>query len=290
MDSRKQIIDYIERCYQSYLGRQSDVLFNSATDELFHSILDVPICKDIISNVKRTHPIEVELLKQNQKTEYFKYFKSITKSVEYYISYCLHWYEYIQPEIERYPMQGYDEECHWLHSNIRGTNDTMLLFKTDFARPILNYIINQLNEEVYLLHVLERFKQRTERFRTIKISSKTKETELQKELFLYLFDQGLELGNSTNIGNGEVDFIININGAPFIIEAKFYTKKKSHKKYLSQLKDYMSKVSGKWGCLYIFTTEDVSFELETKSDNIFVKTIYVGNNSPSNRTTLIKTI
>ena len=187
MDYRNQIIDYIERCYQSYLGRQSDVLFNSATDELFHSILDVPICKDIISHVKRTHPIEVNLLKQNQETEYFEYFTSITKSREYYISYCLHWYEYIQPEIERNPMQGYDEECHWLHSNIRGTNDTMLLFKTDFVRPILNYIINQLNEEVYLLYVLEGFKQRAERFRTIKISSKT---------HVLLFKKSLLSGNS----------------------------------------------------------------------------------------------
>lgn len=287
MDNRRQIIDYIERCYQSYLERQSDVLFNAATNDLFDLVLNIPICKDIIFNIKELIPVNKDLLESNQEKEYFSYVNDITKSSEYYISYSLHWYDYIRNIKGIHSPQGYDQECGWLNSNIRGDNDTMMLFKTDFVRPILNYIIEKLDEEVFLLYVLERFKQRVERFKTINITSKTKELDLQKELFLYLFDKGLEIGNSTNIGNGEVDFIIDINGSPFIIEAKFFKKGKSIKKYLSQLKDYMSKVSAKWGCLYIFTNEDVFFELKSDSNNIFVKTIYVGDNNPSNRKTKI---
>ena len=202
----------------------------------------------------------------------------------------MHWLDYIRNIKGIHSPQGYDQECNWLYSNIREPKDPMMLFKTDFVRPILNYVIEKLNEELYLLYVLDRFKQRVERFRTINITPKTKELDLQKELFLYLFDQGLEIGNSTSIGNGEVDFIIDINDSPFIIEAKFYKKRKSFKKYLSQLKDYMDKVSAKWGCLYIFTTEDVSFKLQVDSDDIFVKTIYVGDKSPSNRKTNVLVI
>lgn len=287
MDSRKQIIDRIEHYYQSYLERQSDVLFNAATDEVFDLVFNITICKSIISHVKELYPIDKALLEKNQMTEYYNYIDDITSSNDYYVSYCLHWIDYIKSKGIQSP-QGYDQECYWLNSCIRGSKDTMMLFKTDFVRPILNYIMRQLNDEVYLLYILDRFKQRVERFKTINVAT-TNELVLQKELFLYLFDQGLEIGKSTNIGNGEVDFIIDINSCPFIIEVKFYTGN-SCKGYLSQLKDYMGKVSAKWGCLYIFTKEDVSFELQTDINNIFVKTIYVGDNNPSNRKTKIISI
>lgn len=290
MDSRAQIINSIELQYQSYLNRQSDTLFNSATNDLYDSITNISICQNIVSEIKRKHPIDNDLLNKNQGVEYFTYIDNITQSTDYYISYCIQWFEYIRFTKGIHSPEGYDQKCHWLCSNIRGSKDSMMLFKTDFIRPIINYLVRQLNSEVYLLHVLDRFKQRVERFKTINITSETNELSLQKDLFLYLFDQGLELGNSTNIGNGEVDFIIDVNGSPFIIEAKFHKKGKSHNGYLSQLKDYMNKVSAKFGCLYIFTTEDVSFEFETPSNNLFVRTIYVGDKKPSQRTTDIKTL
>ena len=52
----------------------------------------------------------------------------------------------------------------------------------------------------------------------------------------------------------------------------------------------MGKVSANWGCLYIFTIEDVTFEFETNYDNIFLRTIYIGNIKPSNRNTMTITI
>lgn len=289
MDDRKRIIDYIEQQYQYYLNRQSDVLFNAATDELFDLITAIPICKDIISKIKKEYPVNQELLINNQNIEYFTYVDNITSKPSYYISYCLHWFDYIKNKGVHSP-EGYDQKCDWLHSNMRGPKDSMLLFKTDFVRPILNYIINQLDEEVYLLYLLERFKQRAERF-GINIHDKTtNELTLQKDLFLYLFDEGLELWHSADIGNGEIDFAINITGQPFIIEVKLYKKESNTNGYISQLKDYMEKTSANWGCLYIFTTEDVSFELGTASDFIFVKTIYIGHKKPSQRKTKIRII
>ena len=96
MDTRRQIIDYIERCYQSYLERQSDVLFNAATNELFDLVFNIPVCKDIIANIKELKPISYDSLKCNQETEYFNYIDNITQGTEYYVSYCLHWFDYIK--------------------------------------------------------------------------------------------------------------------------------------------------------------------------------------------------
>ena len=135
MDGRKQIIDKIEHYYQSYLNRQSDVLFNAATDELLDLVFNATICKNIVSHVKELYPISNELLEKNQNTEYFNYANDITRSKEYYISYCLHWFDYIKAK-GIYTPKGYDQDCYWLYSNIRGSKDSMMLFKTDFIRPI----------------------------------------------------------------------------------------------------------------------------------------------------------
>ncbi len=289
MDNRNHIIDTLERAYHVYLNRQSDVLFNSATDYLFDQINNIPICRDIISAIKREYPIDSDVIKENQCKEYFSYIDGVTNNNAYYISYCLHLIDYIREKGIVSP-KGYDEKCYWLYSNIRGSKDSMMLFKTDFMRPIIDYIINQLHEEIYILYLLDRFKQRIERFKPIDKIQDKDELFLQKELFLYLFDQGIELGNSSNIGNGEVDFIVDINHKPFVIEVKLYRKDGIYSKYLSQLKDYMSKTSAHWGCLYIFTTEDVCFELENPLKYLFIKTIYIGNKTPSRRNTSVVTL
>ena len=108
MDGRKQIIDKIEHYYQSYLNRQSDVLFNASTDELLDFVLNVTICKNIVSYVKELYPISNELLEKNQNTEYFNYANDITRSKEYYISYCLHWFDYIKANFQYSVLENYN--------------------------------------------------------------------------------------------------------------------------------------------------------------------------------------
>lgn len=278
-----RIIEKIELYYQQYINKNSDVLFNLNTINFMQKLQNLPFCKDVFDRLRKDFPFSKEKIESVEiGYPYSKMSEYLTNDERSYYSFCLHWYDYkILKNENKIDMNAAFKKCKWLNSSID-------LFKSDFIRPLLDYVILQLKEELYLLYVLERFKQRVERFKTINIATKTKELDLQKELFLYLFDEGLNLGNSVNIGNGEVDFIIDINGNPCIIEAKIYRKRTSCKKYMSQLKDYMGKVAARWGCLYIFTTEDVNFEFENTQDNIFVKTVYVGDKKPSNRDTQTK--
>ena len=290
MDNRSQIINRIEECYQAYIGRKSDVLLNFATDTLIEQILNIPCCKAILDDVKRKYPISEDDIRNNQIKDYFVYIDDITRDMGYFISYCLHWLDYVRKmKIVKSP-DGYDKECSWLFSNIRGSKDSISLFKTDFIRPILDYIICQMGNEAYILYLLDRYKQRVERFGVILDINTKKELALQKELHLYLFDQGLELYNSANTGKGEIDFVVKCNEAPFIIEVKVYRKRGRKSTYLSQLKKYMEQLPADKGCLYIFTSEDVKFRLKEQDESVQVITVYTGQTTPSNRNTEIMEI
>ena len=56
-----------------------------------------------------------------------------------------------------------------------------------------------------MLYFLNRFKQREERFHSLihyEKDDKILEKDLQKRLYLYLFDQGFELYNESDTANG----------------------------------------------------------------------------------------
>lgn len=283
MDNRNQIIDRIDAYYNMYLRKQSDVLFNAATDALMEQILSIPCCGEIVERIKKKHPIDTSLLEQNQTQDYYEYISDITKNREYFISYCLHLYDYFRDVKGVKAPGGYDQSCYWLYSNIRGNNDSMQLFKSDFIRPILDYIILQLKSESYVLYLLDRYKQRVERFKTIGDIENKKELDLQRDLYLYLFDQGIEVQNSPDTGNGRIDFLVKCNGADFAIEVKRYTKESGYTGYVSQLQTYMQQYGIAHGCLYIYTKEDVFFSLESLVEGMSVQTVYIGEKTPCER-------
>ena len=61
----------------------------------------------------------------------------------------------------------------------------MKLYKTDYVRPLVNYIIDHLKNESLILHCLLRYKSRVERFKTIQDLDLT-ESIIQKDLALCL--------------------------------------------------------------------------------------------------------
>ena len=287
MDNRNRIIDRIETYYKAYLERQSNTLFNVYTDVLLTQVLNIPCCKVIIEALNKKHPIAEDVLKEHFNKEWFSYIRDVTADYEYYISYCLHWLAYIKSASKT--LDGYYKKCKWLDKNGE-TNDSTMLFKTDVIRPILDYIIFQLQEESYILYLLDRYKQRIERFEKLESIGSKSELELQKDLFLFLFDQGTEFAgfeahNSVSTGNGEMDFYIKCQGEPFVIEVKLYKEGKDTRHYLSQLTAYMSQIGAEYGCLYIFTKEDVTFNLREAEESIYVKTVYIGEKTPCNKET-----
>lgn len=124
----------------------------------------------------------------------------------------------------------------------------MSLFKSDFVAVIIDFIKAKLQDRHIVLYFLNRFKQREERFHSLihyKNDDNILEKDLQKRLYLYLFDQGFELYNESDTANGKMDFHLTgrcsfISGTtPFIIEVKVMkSQSKADAKWLHQLEIY----------------------------------------------------
>lgn len=298
---RESIIEKIELYYQQYINQESNTLFNIATNTIMRKIKSIPFCEYAWNMVKIEYPFSKEDLEKEQEWIY-TFLGKESDNLDKIISFYLHWFEYIQEKRSKNnQLTQYYRNCYWLTTNSDITEQQKIkLFKTDFIRPILDFLILQLQEENYILYLLERYKQRIERFDSVKESVKKdtelKELKLQKDIQLYLFDQGIDIPNETNqisslyspnIGNGEPDFIITQhNKKPFFIEVKVCKSRNGTQniieKAVSQLKDYMSKCSTTYGCLLIFTTEDYYF---ISDENLHVFTIYIGDETSCRRNT-----
>lgn len=122
------------------------------------------------------------------------------------------------------------------------------------------------------------------------------ESKLQRDLALYLFDNGVEFSKEDDTCNGRLDFrisdgtihygaILNCNNKSFIVETKLMEKVTDNllKKAITQLGAYMNQIPS-LGCLVLFTPDDNSKILvDTVQDGITIIPIYIGQESPCNR-------
>ena len=172
----------------------------------------------------------------------------------------------------------------------------MALYKTDYVRPIVNYVIDNLKSESLILNNLNRYKNRVERFRTISYCEGLTERQLQNDLALYLFDNDVEFSKEDDTCNGRLDFklsddsvhygsVLNCNNKPYIIEIKLL-EKVSHTllhKSINQLRAYMGQIPS-YGCLVIFTPEKIEDQItDLENQGITIIPIYIGNLPPSSR-------
>jgi hypothetical protein len=300
------IINKIEAYYKQYLERKSGLMFNESTDFFFDSLMQIPYCKTILNELETLCNISIP------KSGYIELDKSImsfiNKGQAYYAAYCLHYYKELRQRREHtvelrkeqkpgeYPiLQPYCKYAIWTNKSTRETGDMQLLFKTDFVRPIVDYIINLTTNENAIMYFVERYKERAELFHTIKIpkESKTKELGLQEDLALYLYDNGLTFFQEIKKGNGRLDFMCNATGKqhygcalecnnkPYIIEVKYYRNKKQIKDGILQLKRYMNRTNA-YGCLLVYVDKaSFSFEIENPYEDIKLLYVDLIENSPS---------
>ena len=304
--NQDRLLERIEILWNSYWQKQSDRLFNHSTDMFMDYIVSIPYCKCVLDKLKKDYPsTDEDIINYNQKE--WDTFISQKNNMQI-LSFLLHWYEKRKSE-----KKFYFNDCKCLgYSHDTSTYDKMQMFKADVIRPIVDYIIFNLNDERYVLYLLGRYKQRIKCFEKIKSNIKEignsedgndedeskgtmtlNESILQKDLCLYLFDNGIDVHLEEEIGNGRLDILINHNNIPFIIEVKYikgtekeYSYIDRVRKAVTQVKDYMLSKRAQNGCIFIYTEVDIDFiGIYPDILNVQLHTIYIGPNKPSERNT-----
>lgn len=252
------IVVKLENYYHQYLSLTSNVMLNLNTDSLLSKIESLPLCKQILDDLIHRNPITEQEINSFAELSTIKTILE-QHNEEYYAAFCIQWYFY-QKEHWKSTIFTYADKARWLTKKDKDSIDKVLIFKTDVVRPIVDYIISQIKEHNLIYYYLERYKSRVERYTFASLADKN-ELDLQKDLALYLFDQGLSFYHEPNLGHGKPDFVIDLdcNDMPFVVEIKKIQKLTEGiiVGYLRQLKDYLEMFPS-YGCLYIFT-EDVNY-------------------------------
>lgn len=294
----ESIIDKIELAYSHYLQQGSEIMFTTFTDHFFDKLESIPTCRLILEGLVSEYKISQEVFEKRIKTDYLHISDFFVNSEAYYVAYCYQYYIFLR---NRQRTQGnilnpYYNEVRWTDKSIDEEGDRMALYKTDYVRPIVNYVIDNLKSESLILNNLNRYKNRVERFRTISYCEGLTERQLQNDLALYLFDNDVEFSKEDDTCNGRLDFklsddsvhygsVLNCNNKPYIIEIKLL-EKVSHTllhKSINQLRAYMGQIPS-YGCLEIFTPEKIEDQItDLENQGITIIPIYIGNLPPSSR-------
>lgn len=290
MDLRSEI-EIIEKYYEQYFSCKSEYMFNYSTDHFFDELESIPFCKEVLDRLVLSHPITGETFSRHEQTEWFVLIEQeglISQGYEYYIAYCVQYYRYVREKDN--PFQRYYEEILWVSSDNVSKSKQLSLFKTDFVRPIVDYIINSYQAESHIVYLINRYCERIERFKIFTGKTDIKEKDLQKDFAKYLFDNGNDFYKEADTCNGQLDFCLPCNEAmlsswkcgkeQFIIEVKLYNNVRQIQSGMTQLIAYLRQCQSH-GCLLIYT--DTELEFKNIPQGIQVLTAYIGNQTPSKR-------
>lgn len=296
--NKELIIRKVEELYEQYFEQDSEIMLNVNTDYLLDNLLSIPYCSEILDKLEKKYVIPLEVIEERMEQSYLDYFEDMTgHGQEYYIAYCLQWYKNLRNHNGKIS-DPYCDATVWIDSLESEKVNRFRLFKTDFIRPIINYITNSIRNESVILYTLNRYKERMEKYHPFCFTDDTDEKELQNDLALYLFDNNHEFYRELDNGTGELDFLIqggtgkhygsvlDCNDKPLIVEIKYFKEKfQEHifKDAIVQLKAYME-VSPSYGCLIAYILDENKQDLRNFDiDGIDVIPIYVGKKSASKR-------
>lgn len=294
------VIDKLELYYKQYCEQGSENTFNGFTDFFFDKLSKLPLCRQLLEEIAKKHEIKEEDFEIRQEECIYEFLIDIfNKGEEYYVAYCYKYYYFLRKQKERgyYASETYYDDVKWTEKGVKEEGDKVRLFKSDFIRPIVNYLTGNMSSESVILYHLQKYKERVERFKSIRYSPNLCELSLQRDMALFLFDQHLDYWKEVDTCDGRIDFmigsnsevygtILECNDKPYIVEVKYLDKKEklsSIDDAKGQLRIYMEQVPS-CGCLLIYTNDETDYELSDWSDNqITVISVYIGDKTPSRR-------
>ena len=281
-------IETIEHLFGQYCSYQSEIMFNYHTDNFFDNLLSLDFANEVISGLVADNPVEEKLFKERQCTEWFSYYEDIIcHGHEYYLAYCIQYYHYLRQKAN--PFKPYFDRIIWTDKSASDNGDRPSLFKTDFVRPIIDYVINAYNAENHIIHLIRRYSERVERFREfVKIRN---EKEIQRQFSRYLFDSGCNFHRESNTNNVQIDFFSEApdrailpswecSNGQYIVEVKVFKNIHQIQTGMSQLLAYTNQLQAH-GCLLVFSEAELVFQ--NIPAGITVLTAYIGDKTPSKR-------
>lgn len=299
------VINKIVTLYNQYKEVTSEVMFNAQTDYLIDSIMEIPLCSDMINSLKNKQEYVVctkEIEKRLHSYTYKWLPDVIYKGQNCYLSFCIQAYWYLREEKSSVSCKNYLEPYYsdmgWLRAHVVNKGNDMEVFKTSFILPLINYLCNAIDEESVILYYLKRYRQRVERFTHNIFSKDDKEPVFQRDLALFLFDQEITFYKESETGNGRTDFQIlytdssgfhygtnlECNDSPYVVEIKVCDDetKIDTKAWEGQLNAYLRQLGGTKGCILVYIRD-----VKKKDGNIFKETeqikyipIYLGVKTP----------
>lgn len=150
-------------------------------------------------------------------------------------------------------------------------------FLTLFVNPIVDYIEERIDEQMLILNSLRRFKHISEWYKSSDLlklySENTKQGEsvLKKQLYEFLFMEGIECIIEPESVSGIADAIIPQLDHKIIVEAKIFDGSSTIiTQGLSQLYRYNNNYNEPFGYLIVFKTceKDIKFQLKFTDDKI----------------------
>lgn len=281
-----RVKDWLENLYKSYTEKECEIMLNYFTDRLWDDICSEEHCKSIVERLLEKYPYDEKQIEEIVRTDYFTAFQDInSERWEEYIAICIQYYLWLRG-LSKSPLNSnpYYQEIVWTNTHGNDPTRNAFAFKTDFIRPIIEYIESKFSSAVIVLQEIQRYKMRIERFQIITEDLQAlQEKELQDNMSLYLFDRGLNFAKEADTNKGRPDFILmdeegnheqlikglDIDATPLIIEVKYI--KDSNKcnsvieKGIKQVKNYSSQLGRYEACLLIFTgTNDIYFKADKK--------------------------
>ncbi len=158
-------------------------------------------------------------------------------------------------------------------------------FHNTFLVPLSIYILESLDEQQYLSYLLKKYKHRSEWFLkdtllTLWSNNRNKgEKLLAKDLYSFLYDQGLDFHIEPQSANGEIDFISEqIGDERLLIEIKIFNDdKRNILEGFNQLFTYLATYNQGSGFLAVFNVGSQELCFSTRQANTFFHTVYVNN-------------
>lgn len=289
MTEPELIIDRLERFYSHYLGYESESTFNRNTDTFFMNLRSIGVVDAIVRQLIEEFHFPEEYFSNNIYNKDYPTVHRLINTFEYkkYLSFCIQYYYYLQGIC--LCGQPYFSRSRWIRPDICGQHPlSAKLFKTDFVRPIVDFIIDSLSDDLYIHESIIKYQQWVEIYR--QMPEGRLESDWQQHLSLFLFDKGVDHYREAKFGNGKIDFVLEDkeksrshwgkDKPKYVIETKVFNTK--NRKYIKdgagQLHDYLRRISAR-GCLLVFT--DIPLDIRINHEGIEIVQIYIGDKPPS---------